>query len=282
MRTLSQVLLVGMLTVGLSGRAALGVIDGDVDTENRFSNVGAYVVVSQHGVPLDEPYVFGSGTLVHSRVVLTDGHATDVAEQVIAAGLFDLSDARISFGTDPLDPDTWLEIEEIVTHPDFRVNGIVSDENDVGAVILEDPVAGIEPVTLAPVGFLEELRRSGALRGGVTRLTVVGYGDDRAFPPKQNVPTDGLRRSAQAVLGGVTAKWVSVQQNPMAHEGGVNNGDSGGPAFWVDPAAGDPVQVDIASWTIDAALARFVRVDLAGVRDFIDAVTEGVEDADAR
>ena len=31
---------------------------------------------------------------------------------------------------DPLDPTSWLEIESVVTHPDYRVTGIIADEND--------------------------------------------------------------------------------------------------------------------------------------------------------
>jgi V8-like Glu-specific endopeptidase len=282
MRTLPHALLAGLLTLVTSGQTALAVIGGTVDTQNRFPNVGAYVIVSDHGVPLDEPWTLCSGTLVHPRVFLTAGHATSQIEAVIGAGLSDLGDARVSFGTDPLDPSTWLEIEEIVTHPDYGQNGIVADEADVGVVVLKEPVVGVEPVTLAPVGFLNDLRKSGALRERATRLTVVGYGMDRVFPPARAVPSDGLRRFAEVVFGGVTAKWVSVQQNPVAHEGGVLYGDSGGPIFWTDPATGKVVQVGITSWAIDAALARFVRVDLPTVRGFIDAVVEDVEEADAR
>jgi hypothetical protein len=272
-----------LLVMGISGPSALAVIGGVVDDGNppRFPNVGCLVVISQHGL-LIEPFDGGSLSLIHPRVALTAGHVANNAQMLLAAGVFDLADARVSFGVDPLDPDSWLEIEAFVTHPNFEVDpGKVDLDYDIGCIILKDPVAGVEPVTLAPTGFLDRLRKTGVLLRGESRFTVVGYGDDRAFPPPTGVETEPLRRFADVVFGAVTAKWLTFLDNPMAHEGGAWGGDSGGPAFFADPVTGTLTQVGVASWANLATLSQFARIDLPEVRQFIDAVVGEVEVADA-
>ena len=272
-----------LLVVGVSGPPALAVIGGVVDEGNppRYPNVGCVVVISQHGV-LIEPFDGGSLSLIHPRVALTAGHVANNAQMLIAAGVFDLADARVSFASDPLDPDSWLEIEAFVAHPKYEVDpGNVDLDYDIGCIILKEPVAGIEPVELAPVGFLGQLRKTGALLRGETRFTVVGYGNDRAFPPPTSVETEPLRRFADVVFGAVTAKWLTFLDNPMAHDGGTWQGDSGGPAFWTDPATGGLVQVGVASFANLVTLSQFARVDLPEMRGFIDSVVGEVEAADA-
>jgi hypothetical protein len=276
-------LLIAVALVGASGPPALAVIGGQVDdgTPPKFPNVGCLVIVSQNGAWI-MPFDGGSVSLVHPRVALTAGHIADNAQTLIAAGVFDLADARVSFGVDPLDPAGWLEVEAFVTHPQFAVDpGNFTIDYDVGLIVLKERVEGVQPVTLAPAGFLDQLRKSGALLRGETRFTVVGYGDDRAFAPPAGVETAPLRRFAQAVFGGVTAKWLTLLDNPEAHEGGIWVGDSGGPAFWADPATGAQVQVGVASWANLVTLSQFARTDLPETRGFIDAVVAEVEDADA-
>src|SRR3954469_5854250 len=86
--------------------AALAGGTGQLDTENRYPNVGCIVVTS--GLP-GTPAVKASGVLTPPRVLLTAGHFTAEGEELLRQGvpLFDIS--RISFGTDALDPSTWLE-----------------------------------------------------------------------------------------------------------------------------------------------------------------------------
>jgi hypothetical protein len=160
-------------------------------------------------------------------------------------------------------------------HPDFRIGNAIT-ENDVGLVILKEPVQGVEPVRLAPVGFLDELKKSGLLREG-RELTVVGYGNGLLFPPAEDIITDGLRRFAQAIYGGFNGTWLTLLQNPKAHEGGTNQGDSGGPTFWVDPTTGELTEVGLASRAIDVGFARLQRIDLQSVHDFINAVISEVD-----
>ena len=174
----------------------------------------------------------------------------------------------------------WLDrktgaAEAIVLHPDLRIGNAIT-ENDVGLVILKEPVQGIEPARLAPVGFLDELKTSGLLREG-RELTVVGYGNGLLFPPAVDIITTGLRRFAQAIYGGFNGTWLTLLQNPKAHEGGTNQGDSGGPTFWVDPTTGELTEVGLASRAIDVGFARLQRIDLQSVHDFIDAVIADVD-----
>jgi hypothetical protein len=283
MGRLSLALLSVSLTIGLSGRPALAVNEGTVDdgTPAKHPNVGMVVVVMRHGEPI-EPFPVGSVTLISPRVALTAAHITVESQRVFDLGLGVLSDARISFGVDPMDPSTWLEIESMWTHPDanFDVGFGAAVPNDVGAFILKEPVVGITPVTLAPVGFLDALKASGALREDAP-ITVVGYGAQRTPPPVHDVVNATLRRFGECVFGGFTKGWVTLLQNPMAgHGGGANNGDSGGGAFWTDPATGALTQIGVASTANDTSKNQYTRVDVPDVRAFIDAVLAASDDDD--
>jgi hypothetical protein len=133
-------------------------------------------------------------------------------------------------------------------------------------------------VQLAPIGFLDALQKQGALRErGGAEFTVAGYGMQLVFPPTQEIPEDGLRRFAQAVYGGITKLWLTLLQNPVAHEGGIWKGDSGGPAFWVDPDSQARVQVAITQWGNPQAWSRFTRIDVPEVLEWIGAVIAAVE-----
>jgi hypothetical protein len=171
-----------------------------------------------------------------------------------------------------------LEIQDIIVHPDYAINGGDHPVNDIAVVILKQPVQGIEPVTLAPVGLLDQLKASGALRDGDGGFTAVGYGNDLAFPHPKSIVSDGLRRSFDIVFGGVTKRWLVCLFNPVAHGGGINNGDSGGPAFWADPITGELTQVGVTSTAtpMRVGYGHYWRIDLPEARAFIDAVLADV------
>lgn len=273
---------VAALVLVLSAAPAMGVINGEVDTENRHPNVGCFVIVSRNGEPI-EPFVFGSCTLIAPRVVLTAGHINLEAEQVFAAGLGVPTDARVSFGTDPFEPSTWHQVTDIVTHPSFTFDhGYGGNGEDVGVAILKEPVVGIEPATLPPVGYLDDLVGGGELRkgGNDAQVTVVGYGDGLLFPPPSEPGLEPLRRFARAAIASVSDKWLSVLQSPGGDGGGINFGDSGGAAFLADPDDGQLVLVGVPSWVGNASVGtgHLARIDRPEVLEFIDLVFDAVGD----
>src|SRR5215468_8428560 len=70
-----------------------GVLDG-----NAHPNVGGIVwLVSPHPEEAQPPLVCGSGALIHPRVYLTAGHATDAIVSRIAQGTMTLHDILVSF-----------------------------------------------------------------------------------------------------------------------------------------------------------------------------------------
>ena len=273
---------VAALVLVLSAAPAMAVINGEVDTQNRHPNVGCFVIVSLNDQPI-QPFVFGSLTLIAPRVVLTAGHITLVPEELIAAGLTKATDARVSFGTDPFDPSTWHQVTDFMTHPSFTLDyGYGGNGDDVGIAILAGPVEGIEPATLAPVGYLDDLVRGGLLRrgGNDAQVTVVGYGDGLLFPPPREPLQSELRRFAQAAIASISDKWLSVLQSPGGDGGGINFGDSGGAAFLADPEDGGLVLVGVPSWVGNASIGtgHLARVDLPAVREFLDLVLEAAAD----
>jgi hypothetical protein len=103
MRTSLFASLIVLLIVGLTPRPAQAIVGGEVDADNRFSNVCAFIVVSRHGAP-EQPFQICSGILIHPRVVLSAGHSTLSSEQIISEGVGVLGDTRIAFGVDAFDP----------------------------------------------------------------------------------------------------------------------------------------------------------------------------------
>ena len=105
---------------------------GELDTEHPY--VGAMVA----DYPDYGPYQVCSGTLIHPRVFLTAGHCTEGWEGTGVETFW------VNFDQYALNGGTLLEVEEVITHPDYRW-GPTSNPHDVGALILVEPVTDIEP-----------------------------------------------------------------------------------------------------------------------------------------
>jgi hypothetical protein len=262
------------LAAAMTARRAEAITFGEPDTENRFSNVGAIVVVS--GPPsLDYPIIAGSGVLIHPRVLLTAGHVTADIEAAIASGLFQIDDGRISFGTDAFDPATWVKVGAIVTHPDFQIQP-ESNSHDIGAIILKEPV-DLPCAALPYEGLLDDLHDAGLLRdqGVPTRFLNVGYGATLEFPPPVFTPGGGLRRFSLSDYRALENVWLHQNVNPATGNGGTGYGDSGGPHFWIAPdgelivvavqSRGDPELVSLnKSYRLDSFQAQsFIEMVLA-------------------
>lgn len=254
---------VGLLVIWTA--PALAITWGWLD-ENH-PNVGAMVV----DFPGYGPFQWCSGTLVHPRVFLTAGHCTVDLEA------YDITTVWVNFDQYALNPETMLLVEQVITHPDYHW-GATSDPHDVGILILAEPVEGIQPATLPPLGFLNDLNAQRLLKHGTQRamFTAVGYGGTLDFPPPQ-VQYDDLRRYSFTEYQSLLRVWLKTSQNQKLDNGGTCFGDSGGPIFWTNPD-GSEVLVGLTSWGDSQCVASGFnyRVDIPETLNFIASVVSGL------
>lgn len=248
---------------------------GQPDTENRYPNVGAIVVIA--GFP-GAPYVQSSGVLIHPRVLLTAGHLTATAQDLIDQGIPLLDLTRISFGTDAFDPSTWVEIETFFTHPAFSFEPDAHSQ-DLGIIILKEPV-NLPCATLPDVGLLDDLKRAGLLgnQGNPVKFLQVGYGNILEFPPPREIVSDGLRRFSFPEYLGLENVWLLMNMNPAAGNTGTGHGDSGGPVFWRAPDGGLVLVALVSRGAVEpVAILKAYRTDTAEALGFIRTVLDLVE-----
>jgi hypothetical protein len=240
---------------------------GEPDTEHH--NVGAMM----QDLPGWGVTPACSGTLIHPRIFLTAGHCTEGLEETP-------DEVWVSFNPNGLDLTELLDVEEVVTHPDYYW-GPMSNPHDVGALILAEPVTDIEPANLPPLGFLDELKAEGLLksRGAKERakFTMVGYGATLYFPPPEIVYED-QRQFALSEYRTLLKSWLRVSQNQATDDGGTCYGDSGGPAFWTE-ADGTEILVGVTSWGDSPCVSSGFnyRVDIPETLDFIDDLIAGLD-----
>jgi hypothetical protein len=248
---------------------------GQPDTENRYPNVGAIVVIA--GFP-GVPYVQSSGVLIHPRVLLTAGHLTATAQNLVDQGIPLLDLTRISFGTDAFDPSTWVEIETFFTHPAFSFEPDAHSQ-DVGIIILKEPV-DLPCATLPDVGLLDDLKRAGLLgnHGDPVKFLQVGYGNILEFPPPEELVSDGLRRFSLPEYRAVENVWLLMNMNPAAGNTGTGHGDSGGPLFWRAPDGGLVLVALVSRGAPEpVAVLKAYRIDIGEALDFIRFIVELVD-----
>ena len=124
-----------------------------------------------------------SGTQIAPRVLLTAGHCAIYVEEHPEEEFF------VSFNADnALDPSTWIRVVGAVTHPEFNTGHGAADshQNDIGVLILEELVEGIEPAALPPLHYLDILKRERQLNAD-TLLTVVGSAYSDQLRPKEAI-----------------------------------------------------------------------------------------------
>ena len=217
--------------------------------------------------------VCASGSLIHPRVYLTAGHVTYAIEGFIAQRTLTLNDLRVSFAPNGFDSATRRPVSGVLTHPDFT--HLTSSTEDVGVLILRDPVTEIPAMPLPPLGFLDALAASGQLKTQSDRafLKVVGYGIDPGGANNGHLPfpPDGLRRSAQPEFQNLHDRWLYTDQNDSHDNSGSCECDSGGPLFYADPVTRQETLVALVSGGNLSNVHNY-RVDTAEALTFINGV----------
>jgi hypothetical protein len=233
----AAVLLVAML---LSMALPAAAITGGEPDGNRHPNVGLILFYTEEG------RFRCSATLMTPTVLLTAAHCTDgVVGSVLVT--FDSVIAEQPPSPFPVaaNPEAGYTDEEITaagylsgtafTHPDYSGFTDLNNWNDVGVVVLDDPVTDIAPATLAPLNYLDQFAQPLLNQ---TIFELVGYGTEVRKPesgPQKPQPMSYplIRRYTTAPGQKLTPQILQMNGNPNDVRGGGGTcfGDSGGPAF---------------------------------------------------
>ena len=203
---------------------------GQVDSNNTYSNVGAFIVKS----PTGEIYPICTGTLITSNVFLTASHCTQYFTDTLAPQGYTAYvsfDKSIPFGSLTTTKTKLLAVKYVVTNPNY--NQSQSDSGDIGVLILQSNVKGITPATLPTCGLLDQLAAQNGLKSAI--FTAAGYGlQNRVvghgvpyFQDVNPIPRMYSFSSFNSLNGG----YIRLSQNPATGNGGTCFGDSGGPNF---------------------------------------------------
>jgi len=263
------------LMIGVT--SVLAITWGEADEDNRYPNVGAFLVQRASDgavVPLC------SGTLIHEQVFLTAAHCTVYAQELLEEER--ITDVFVSFDFDvTLDETILFHVpdEGVITHPDYADFADPSNPHDVGALVLDEPVYGIEPAELPTEGFLDGLKRDRVLRSGGpegAKFTVVGYGgvlDWYQTPPV--ITYEDQRRFAESEYVALVPAQLHLGQNMLHDNEGTCYGDSGGPTFW-EPDTTTRILVALTSWGDSQCVVTGFqyRVDLAESLSFVGDVID--------
>ena len=226
-------LLLGSLIFGslVNSRRAQAITYGFVDSNNTYSNVGAFIVKSP---TTGQIFPICSGTMITSDVFLTASHCTIFFQQDLAPSGFTAYvslDTSIPFGDLTSNATTLFPVSEVVTNPNY--SQAQGDSGDIGALILQSNVNGVTPATLPTCGLLDQLRAHNGLKDAV--FTAVGYGVQNRvvgggvpfFQDVNPIP----RMYAFSSFNSLNKGYIRLSQNPATGNGGTCFGDSGGPDF---------------------------------------------------
>ena len=221
-----------ILAATLLALPASAITYGFVDSNNTYSNTGAFIVQSPSG----SNYVLCTGTLITSNVFLTASHCTAYFEQVLQPAGYTAYvsfDQTIPIGSLTSKKTKLYAVTEVVTNPNY--NQAQSDSGDIGVLILATSLKGITPATLPACGIFDTLQASGELQNIV--FINAGYGlQNRVVGggvPYFQDPNPIPRMYSFSSFNSLNGGYIRLSQNPSTGNGGTCYGDSGGPNFFV-------------------------------------------------
>jgi hypothetical protein len=274
-RTMRAALVAGLSMLAVPGQAA-AVQGGERDVNNRFANVAILRFIDTEGTyPTDRWRC--TGTLVAPTVIITAAHCTEAPVDTVyysfnRQGPLGEPDAKPGIPAALRNDAGWTlggtntdGSQNIFTDPDWGGDLQIQSLDDIGIIVLDRPVTGIEPADIAPIGYLDGTRRG-------TLFTVAGYGvrfeKPASGPQKPAQIADRERRFTTSPLSNLTRDTIMLATNPKDKRGGGGTcfGDSGGPVFL------DGYLVGVTSWGTSqfctAGQAGYQRLDTEDAFEF--------------
>jgi len=264
--------MVGLVTAATPAAAVTG---GEPDA-NRHPNVGLILFYQPDG------RFRCSATLISPTVLITAAHCTT---GTLGSTLVTFDSVIAEQPPSPFpaaaDPSAGYTPEEIAaagylsgtayTHPEYSDFTDLANWNDVGVIVLDEPVTGITPATLAPTGYLDQYAQP-VLNSTVFEL--VGYGTEVRKPetgPQKPQPMSYplIRRYTTSPGQKLTPQILQLNGNPNDTRGGGGTcfGDSGGPVF----LNGYLVAVTSYGYTENCRyLGGYQRIEIPVVHDWLE------------
>jgi hypothetical protein len=262
----------------LATAAPASAITGGEPDGNRHPNVGLILFYQPDG------RFRCSATLISPTILITAAHCTSgtlgktlvTFDSVIA----EQPPTPFPVAADPSVGYTPAEIEAAgylagtaYTHPQYSDFTDLDNWNDVGVIVLDTPVTGIAPATLAPINYLDQYAQP-VLNS--TIFTVVGYGTEVRKPesgPQKPQPMSYplIRRYTTSPGQKLTPQILQLNGNPADNRGGGGTcfGDSGGPVF----LGGYLEAVTSYGYTANCRyLGGYQRVDITVVQSWLATV----------
>ena len=246
------------------------IVYGFADTNNGFSNSGAFIVKSP---TTGNIFPICSGTLISPNVFLTASHCTVFFENDLAPvgyRAFVSFDNPIPFGDLTSKQTRLIPVTQVVTNPNF--NQAQSDTGDIAVLLVRaNDTRGITPARLPSAGLLDQLATQNGLKNAV--FTPVGYGlQNRVtgggppfFQDRNPVP----RMYAFSGFNSLNKTFLRLSQNPAHGNGGACFGDSGGPNFLDYNGARLLVAITITGDAVCRSTNVVYRTDTASARNFL-------------
>jgi hypothetical protein len=277
MRTFHRVLagLVMAMVAFIAAALPAAAITGGEPDGNRHPNVGLILFYTEEG------RFRCSATLVSPTVLVTAAHCTEgtlgstlvTFDSVIA----EAPPSPFPVAANPSAGYTDAEIRAAgylsgtaYTHPEYSDFTDLDNWNDVGVIVLDEPVAGITPASIAPLGYLDRFAQPTLNK---TIFELVGYGTEVRKPltgPQKPQPMSYplLRRYTTGPGQKLTDQILQLNGNPADTRGGGGTcfGDSGGPVF----LDGYLVAVTSYGYTSNCRyLGGYQRIDIPVAQDWL-------------
>jgi hypothetical protein len=245
---------------------------GFVDSNNTYSNTGAFIVKSP---TTGYVYPICSGTMITSNVFLTASHCTAYFTQELAPAGYTAYvslDASIPFGSLTSSKTKLLAVAYVVTNPNY--NQSQSDSGDIGVLILQSNVRGVTPATLPTCNLLDQLVAQNGLKDAV--FTNAGYGLQNrvvggGVPYYQDV-NPIPRMYSFSTFNSLNGGYMRLSQNPSTGNGGTCFGDSGGPNFMTLNGQQILVSITITGDSVCRSTNVVYRLDTVSAQGFLSYV----------